>query len=73
MLEFLSQNFDLKTRMAVVTNKGGAEELPDVVFGQYRPNQVVAWKDAGDESVIPLLKMTMLHMTSSSGSLSRSF
>lgn len=31
-------------------------ELLDVVFGEYCPNQVVAWKRAEDESVIPLLE-----------------
>jgi uncharacterized protein YyaL (SSP411 family) len=33
-----------------------AEHLLAVVFGEYRPNQVVAWKRAGEESVIPLLE-----------------
>ncbi|MCC7161006.1 MAG: thioredoxin domain-containing protein [Anaerolineae bacterium] len=35
---------------------GGAEPLLEVVFGAYRPNQVVAWKSEGAESVIPLLE-----------------
>ncbi|MCC7161450.1 MAG: thioredoxin domain-containing protein [Anaerolineae bacterium] len=35
---------------------GGAEPLLEVVFGEYRPNQVVAWKREGAESVIPLLE-----------------
>ncbi len=34
----------------------GAEPLLDVVFGEYRPNQVVAWKLDGVESMIPLLE-----------------
>jgi uncharacterized protein YyaL (SSP411 family) len=34
----------------------GERALLDVVFGEYRPNQVVAWKAAGAESVIPLLE-----------------
>ncbi|HZQ09221.1 MAG TPA: thioredoxin domain-containing protein, partial [Anaerolineae bacterium] len=34
----------------------GAKELLDVVFGKYRPNQVVAWKRIGAESAIPLLE-----------------
>lgn len=33
-----------------------AEELLDVVFGEYRPNQVVAWKRADAASTIPLLE-----------------
>jgi len=33
-----------------------AQGLIDVVFGEYRPNQVVAWKQAGAESAIPLLE-----------------
>lgn len=33
-----------------------AAELLNVVFGKYRPNQVVAWKEAGAESAIPLLE-----------------
>jgi uncharacterized protein len=28
----------------------------DVVFGEYRPNQVVAWKRANSDSAIPLLE-----------------
>jgi uncharacterized protein YyaL (SSP411 family) len=31
------------------------QSLLDVVFAKYRPNQVVAWKAEGAESVIPLL------------------
>jgi len=34
----------------------GARELLDVVFGEYRPNQVVALKRADADSVIPLLE-----------------
>lgn len=34
----------------------GVGELLDVVFGGYRPNQVVAWRQDGVESVIPLLE-----------------
>ena len=34
----------------------GAEPLLDVVFGAYRPNQVVAYARHEDESVIPLLE-----------------
>jgi uncharacterized protein YyaL (SSP411 family) len=32
------------------------ETLLAVVFGEFRPNQVVAWKRNGDESAIPLLE-----------------
>lgn len=35
---------------------GGAKALLDVVFGEYRPNQVVAWKRDGEQSAIPLLE-----------------
>jgi uncharacterized protein YyaL (SSP411 family) len=33
-----------------------AQNLLEVVFGEYRPNQVVAWKREGAESVVPLLE-----------------
>jgi uncharacterized protein YyaL (SSP411 family) len=33
-----------------------SRELLNGVFGEYRPNQVVAWKGEGAESEIPLLK-----------------
>ncbi len=32
----------------------GVRALIEVVFGEYRPNQVVAWKRDGEESAIPL-------------------
>lgn len=39
-----------------------AQPLLDVVFGEYRPNEVVAWKRAGADSAIPLLEgREMLH------------
>lgn len=34
----------------------GAQELLNVVFDEYRPNQVVAWKKENAESAIPLLE-----------------
>jgi uncharacterized protein YyaL (SSP411 family) len=34
---------------------GGAKELLDVVFGEYRPNQVVAYASDGKDSRVPLL------------------
>ena len=33
-----------------------SRELLKVVFGEYRPNQVVAWTRDGAESAIPLLE-----------------
>lgn len=33
-----------------------AQPLLNVVFGEYRPKQVVAWKRDGAESMIPLLE-----------------
>jgi len=33
-----------------------SQKLLNVVFGEYRPNQVVAWKAVGTESAIPLLE-----------------
>jgi uncharacterized protein YyaL (SSP411 family) len=38
-----------------IVGEAGAQELLDVVFGEYRPNQVVAWEPAGANSPIPLL------------------
>ncbi len=43
------------TQSATVATKG-ERELLDVVFAEYRPNQVVAWKRADAESAIPLLE-----------------
>ena len=34
----------------------GAEPLLGVVFGEFRPDQVVAWKRDGAASAIPLLE-----------------
>lgn len=46
--------------IAIVSLSTGAQDdaqpLLDVVFGEYRSSQVVAWKAAGAESVIPLLE-----------------
>jgi len=42
--------------IAIVGGRAEAQKLLDVVFGEYRPNQVVALAQNGDESAIPLLK-----------------
>ena len=49
-------NFDLAAPREIAIVGEGAEGLLDVVFGEYRPNQVVAWKSESEESVIPLLE-----------------
>jgi uncharacterized protein YyaL (SSP411 family) len=49
-------SFELAPPKGIAIVGDDAENLLDVVFGEYRPNQVVAWKAAGAESVIPLLE-----------------
>ena len=48
--------FELAPPKEIAIVGEGAEELLKVVFGEYRPNQVVAWKADGAESKIPLLE-----------------
>jgi len=48
-------NFELAPPKEITTVGEGAEPLLEVVFGEHHPNQVVAWKATGAESVIPLL------------------
>jgi uncharacterized protein YyaL (SSP411 family) len=48
--------FELAPPKEIVLIAEDAQPLLDVVFGEYRPHQVVAWKAEGAESVIPLLK-----------------
>ncbi|MCC7163523.1 MAG: thioredoxin domain-containing protein [Anaerolineae bacterium] len=48
--------FELAPPKEIAIVGEGAQPLLDVVFGEYRPNQVVAWKRDGDESAIPLLE-----------------
>jgi uncharacterized protein YyaL (SSP411 family) len=42
--------------IAIVSPDDDAQHLLDVVFGEYHPNQVVAWKAASAVSEIPLLE-----------------
>ena len=39
-----------------IVGEAGAQKLLDVVFGEYRPNQVVAYRGADADTVIPLLE-----------------
>ena len=39
-----------------IVGEGNAQKLLDVVFGEYRPNQVVAYALDADETLIPLLE-----------------
>jgi uncharacterized protein YyaL (SSP411 family) len=43
-------------REIAIVGDGDAQKLLDVVFSQYRPNQVVAWGREDSSSPIPLLK-----------------
>lgn len=47
--------FELAPPKEIAIVGDDAENLFAVVFGEYRPNQVVAWKGAGTDSAIPLL------------------
>lgn len=49
-------NFELAPPKEIAIIGDDAENLLQVVFGEYRPNQVVAWKRAGADSAIPLLE-----------------
>lgn len=49
-------DFELAPPKEIAIVGEGAEKLLDVVFGEYRPNQVVAWKRDGSASAIPLLE-----------------
>ena len=42
--------------IAIVGERADAQELLDVVFGEYHPNQVVAYREAHADTVIPLLQ-----------------
>lgn len=48
-------DFELAPPKEIAIVGEDAQPLFDVVFGEYRQNQVVAWKREGDERVIPLL------------------
>ncbi|GIL15168.1 MAG: thioredoxin domain-containing protein [Chloroflexota bacterium] len=48
--------FELAPPKEIAIVGADAENLLQVVFGEYRPNQVVAWKRANADSVIPLLE-----------------
>ena len=49
-------NFELAPPKEIAIVGDDAQPLLDVVFGEYRPNQVVAWKRADADSAIPLLE-----------------
>lgn len=49
-------DFVLTPPQEIVIVGDDAQPLLDVVFGEYRPNQVVAWKKENAASEIPLLE-----------------
>ncbi len=48
--------FELAPPKEIAIIGDGAENLLQIVFGEYRPNQVVAFKPANAASEIPLLE-----------------